>query len=98
MREHLRRAWRATRRIDPMLAEAREPLPTAVAYLWDWFRDLRASTPAGSGGLVPDPISCTELEAWQRLTGQHLTPWEFDTVRAMDRVAIAAYAAQLRTK
>lgn len=88
MREHLRRLWRNTGRLEPQLAAIRAPLPAAVAYLWEWFADL-------AGGCAPgEPISCCEIEAWQRLGGVQLTPWEFDTLRAMDRAALRVYAAQ----
>lgn len=92
LREHLTRLWRSTRRVDPKLAAAREPLPAAVAYLWGWFRDL-------ADGSAPDtPISALEVEAWQRMTGVRLTPWEFDTLRAMDRIKHGAIVAQRRNK
>lgn len=90
LREHLVRLWRSTRRVDPKLAEARKPLPASVAYLWGWFRDL-------ADGRAPDtPISVLEVEGWQRMTGVRLTPWEFDTLRAMDRVWLGGVTQQLR--
>jgi hypothetical protein len=76
----------------------REPLPSSVAYLWDWFREISAGRAPAAGGLAAAPITCTEIEAWQRLTRVQLTAWEFDTVRSMDRAAVAAFAALPRAK
>lgn len=30
------------------------------------------------------PITYSELDAWSRLTGRHLAPWEVLTIRALD--------------
>ena len=92
LHEHLIRLWQSTRRVDPKLAAWRAPLPTAVAYLWAWFKDLANGTAAET------PISMLEVEAWQRMSGVRLTPWEFDTLRAMDRVALGVITKQRRNK
>lgn len=46
---------------------------------------------AGSGGMGPTPVAWHELQAWQRLTGQPLQPWQ---ARAL-RQASVEYVAQL---
>ena len=82
---HLQRLRAATGRVDSDLAESLRPLPRAVAHLWEAFVQLSATrTPAADG---MGPITCLELEAWARLQGVALTPWEADTLLAMDRAA-----------
>lgn len=81
LRRHLEGALRAGI-VDPRLAESRSPLPPAVRPLWSVFLDLSATRHEGA------PISWQELEAWERRHGR-LTPWEAETVMAMDQAALA---------
>lgn len=61
--------------------------PAGCQALWDTFRELAAMRPSGMG---PSPIPGPEYECWQRLNGVRLTPWEVDTLKAMDGAALAA--------
>ena len=88
LKVHLERAWRATGRMDPLLAEHRRAvLPPAIEPLWRLFVELSGTRLAGE---ALQPITCTEIEAWQRLQGVRLTPWEADTLLAMDRALRSA--------
>jgi len=70
-------------------ARAREELqgpelPPGCGYVWTWFCELHAAR--GGNGYGPNPISYAEIEAWARLTGRHLTPWEVAALRVLDQV------------
>ncbi len=81
LREHLQAGAAITGQADPRLAASPPP---GTAQLWLAFCEC-----ARPVGLAPGPIPATELEAWQRLSRVTLTPWEVDTLRAMDRAALA---------
>lgn len=81
LREHLFAVWKATRRRPPELDLP--PLPAAGVAVWEWFKALDAAR--GSNGWGPNPISWADLVAWQQLAGVQLTPWEAETLRALDR-------------
>ena len=53
--------------------------------LWDAFVALDAARVPSMG---VSPILSTELLAWQQLHGLRLTPWEVDTLQAMDRATL----------
>ena len=81
LREHLQAGSDATGRADPLLSFE---LPACVSAIWQAFCDL--VRPVGmSAGAIPS----VEIDAWQRLARVVLTPWEVDTLRAMDRAALA---------
>lgn len=87
LREHLQSGAAQTGRADPRLLAA---VPAAGAALWQAFIDLASARPAHMGGAGAIPPS--ELQAWQQLHGLRLSPWEIDTLAAMDRAALAAMA------
>jgi len=92
LRTHLERLRASTGRVDARLRDAAQPLPAAVAPLWDVFVALSATRSAEAG------IACTEIEAWQRLHGVRLSPWEVETIMAMDRTALDAAAVARQNK
>jgi hypothetical protein len=57
-------------------------VPNKVKYLIGLFSDLSFTR---QYGMNANPISCTEIEAWLRVTNRKLTNWELMTLRAMDR-------------
>ena len=63
------------------------PIPAEVAALWSVFVALSATRRAGLGA---SPLCLADLEAWSRLTRTPLTPWELDTLIAIDAAALAA--------
>jgi hypothetical protein len=84
--QHLQAAAVATGRVDAALLHQ---VPRAAAALWDAFCEIASGRQSGMG---PQPVPNTEIEAWQRLSGVQLTPWEVDTIRLMDRAALAVLA------
>jgi len=65
-----------------------DDLPVEVQHLWGWFCDLSgARSGNGYGG---NPISHIEIEAWSRLSGIRLTPWEVAVLRRADSAFLAA--------
>lgn len=60
------------------------PMPPALTYLWAAF--LRLANRRGSNGFGANPISWTELEAFSRLSGLRLTPWEIETIEMLDNL------------
>jgi len=47
----------------------------------------------GAGG-----IPLTEIEAWCRLYGVSLTPWEIGTIKAMDSAVLSVWSEQSERK
>lgn len=64
--------------------------PEEAGYLWLVWNELHA---ARTSGMVPNPISWTEIEAYQRVTGEPLLAWEARAVRAVDDAYIAAVSS-----
>lgn len=86
LRKHYQRAARQGV-VDPSL-EA-EPLPLCVAYLWQVFLQLHRKRTSGMGA---NPISILEIDAWCRLNAVQLTPWELDTLDAIDSAVLNQWA------
>jgi hypothetical protein len=49
-----------------------------VEHLWTWLLDIG---PTLSTGMGERPIECTDLVAWQMLSGVDLMPWESSLLR-----------------
>lgn len=80
LRDHLLAAAAQGSARDPMLDAT---VPLGAETLWECFASLSASRAAESG------IAPSEIEAWQRLRGVKLTPWEVDTLEAVDRACMS---------
>lgn len=65
--------------------ELLEQAPVGGELLFETYLDLRGTSGAGLNGA--NPLAPSELEAWARLQGLALTPWEVDTLLAMGRAA-----------
>ena len=61
--------------------------PAALAYLWDWFKELSMGRPRGGIGVAPIPS--VEIAAWGSLMRVRLTSFELDILRRLDRAVIA---------
>lgn len=86
LREHLMLVWERSGQMPKHLAE-RPDLPDVLEPLWADFLDLHVSRGVGMGG--PLPISFTDIDAWQRVTGNRLEGWQLAMIRRAD----AAYLA-----
>lgn len=60
--------------------------PSGCEPLWQIFKELHASR--GNNGFGPMRLTFAELDAFQRVTGMRLKPWEIDALRRADRVFI----------
>ena len=58
--------------------------PRAGRAVWDVFR--RLGRPKSMDGA--EPITFQEIDAYQRVTGVRLTPWELDVIESFDAVAL----------
>lgn len=67
---------------------AHEPsLSPAASHLWGWFMDMHQSRQAGLDGDLP--LSLSDMEAWQRLTGTIVLREEWAILRAIDAAFIS---------
>jgi len=71
------------------------PLPDEAQGLWAAFCALHQTR---GGGFGPGPISFHEIDAYQRLTGAHLDPWEVQAIRAVDMAYMQHEAAQAKAR
>ncbi|WP_342617234.1 hypothetical protein [Rhodoferax sp. GW822-FHT02A01] len=69
-----------------MVPELHIPPPkNGCWHIWETFIELHNARGAGMG---PSPITWRDLSAWQEVRGVVLTPWEIDTLTALDQVAM----------
>lgn len=66
------------------------PIPLELQYLYGWFCDLSSSR--GSNGYGPNPLNPSAIRDWSEMTGHRVNPWEFETLRAMDRKWLKVYS------
>lgn len=81
MKEHLASYRERNGKDHPMLADAPE-FPEGLELLWSDFLELHSSR--GSTGTGPARITFADIEAWQRIRGVTLLPWEVDCIRKAD--------------
>jgi hypothetical protein len=86
----LKRARTDERRADLEDQLAVPPLPPALAYLWQAF--LRLASRRQSSGFGPMKLGWSEIEAFNRLSGLALRPWEIEVIEALDDRWMAAQA------
>lgn len=78
-------AQRLTGETPQMLLD-RPLCPQGCEALWQIFRELHASR--GNSGFGPLRISFLEIDAFQRVTGVRLKPWEIEALRRADRAFV----------
>ena len=74
-RESLQQVAAQLKRLPRELRNAPK-IPDGYGWLWSVYVSLKN---AAAG-----PVSYSEIEAYCRLTGESLTPFEVDAIRAMD--------------
>ena len=52
--------------------------------------------PRTGNGWGPSELAYSEIEAWSRLNGLRLSPWEVETLRTIDDAFLGAYADRPR--
>jgi hypothetical protein len=88
--EHLEAYERQTGKVHPMLLDAPR-LPEGCEQLWPIFSELHSCR--GNYGFGPCRITYADIDAFQRVSGVTLRPWELEAVRKAD----AAYLEKQRT-
>ena len=88
LREHLLAHERITGDRHALLDHA--PLPDGCSVLWRDFMELHNARSFGMGG--PAPVSFVELDAWQRVRGVVLAPWEIAAIKAGDAAYMRVHA------
>jgi hypothetical protein len=69
------------------------PFPDALAYLWNVFTRLSNRRPVGMvAGLIP----WSEIDAFQRVSGFRLGPWEVQLIEALDGLYMSEKASSSR--
>lgn len=71
-------------------------IPEDGKILWDWFWEL--SEGRGSNGFGWLPLTWTDMDAWARIAGIDLQPWQAGIIRAMDRAWLTEMVRQNKRK
>jgi len=58
--------------------------PEVLAYLWEWYQELRRGLGEGLNGIAP--LSWMALDAWQRQSRRSPEPYEIDALFSLDVV------------
>lgn len=61
--------------------------PDVASHVWSYFLSIHQGRSYGISG--PNPVSYQDIEAWSRLTGWTLTPWELSAVKKLDAVFLS---------
>jgi hypothetical protein len=56
------------------------PIPAAVAYLWEWFREVQNG----------DRLKWQELSAWSKLSGKDISSIEAQAIRSLSFIQFHA--------
>lgn len=89
MREHLESFERQTGRLHPVLADA-PVLPDGLGPLWRDFMAMHSTR--SSTGFSPMRISYADLEAYQRVEGVRLAPWQVEAIKRADAAYLDHHA------
>lgn len=85
--DHLASAWERSGKEPRRLVEAQE-LPAGLELLWDDFLELHSAR--GSTGFGPARITFVDIDAWQRVNGVTLRPWQIEAIRRADNAYLAS--------
>jgi hypothetical protein len=77
----LERTRKADKRAELEAQLETPPLPDELAYLWHAFCRLSARR---RSGFSIEPIGWADLDAFVRLTGVRLAPWELQLIEMLD--------------
>jgi hypothetical protein len=66
------------------------PFPEGTEHIVSYFGDIAMGR--GSNGFGPSYLTASEVLAWSQLTGTRLSPWEFRSIRALDRAWMKAWS------
>lgn len=85
--EHLAAVWDRTG-VEPARLRDAPELPVSMLPLWEDFLELHQSR--GSTGFGPARIGFADIDAWQRVRGVTLAPWQVDAIRRADEAYLSA--------
>lgn len=85
------RARTPDRRAELEAELALPPFPEALRYLWAAFARIRRRN-AGNG-FGATPITWADLDAYSRLSGMRLLPWEMEIIELLDDALMGSLAA-----
>lgn len=68
------------------------PFPEALRYLWTAFVRIRRRN-AGNG-FGATPVTWADLDAYSRLSGMRLLPWEIEIIEQLDDALLASLREQ----
>lgn len=91
MIDHLLQAERMTGRTPQVLLGA-PSCPAGCEELWRIFGELHSCR--GNSGFGPTRITYTDLDAFQRVSGTTLKPWELEAIRRADAAYLADWHAR----
>lgn len=63
-------------------------LPEFLAYLWQWYMELRAARQFSEGEILP--LQYSEIEAWSRLSGNEVTQFDVRVLKKLDIIELNA--------
>ncbi|PWE57665.1 hypothetical protein DEM27_00175 [Metarhizobium album] len=70
------------------------PLPAALSFLWEIYLRLRSRKSTDGMGNA-QPIEWSDFDAFNRLSGLRLQPWEIELLETLDNIYLRARAAAL---
>lgn len=88
--EHLQAAQAQTGIVPEVLADA-PALPEGCDNAWHAFAELHACRGEGMG---PERITYGDIDAFQRVTGTRLEPWEVAAIHAADQAYLRSDLAK----
>lgn len=91
--EHLQAIERQTGVTPQVLADAPH-LPAGCEDVWRIFNELHACR--GNNGFGPQRITYADIDAFQRVSGVVLQPWELAAVRKADAAYLTDWAERNR--
>ena len=94
LRDHLESVERQTGITPDQLKPL--PFPEALEYIWRDFLELNDART--SNGYTLNPISYSELDAWNRLTNKQATTQDIGVIKMLDTVFLRHYQQQQADK
>jgi hypothetical protein len=75
------------RQTGKRLAQLEQPdFPEHLKHVWNYFQELCG---ARQVGMALNPLSYSEMAAWDNLTGAGVTPKEVQIIKALDNIFLA---------
>ena len=95
LRDHLEMYQASTGMMHPIM-KAAPHLPAGCEYLWSDFMDMHSTRQFRDSG--PAPISFLDIDAWQRVNGVALQPWQLNAIRRADAEFLRATAKAVKRR